>query len=204
MSDIMARAKERADAFRVRDVLVATNTGASLAAAMDAFGPDYRFFAVGNPASAHERGLVLHDGISNEVKATFEAKGVTVVLQNQSLFQRPGLSLMGASLDAVVQSAAPTGRFRAMSIVYSALQLFGDGPRVCLEIAMMAADSGHLPLDEDCISIACPSSYCDLPDAAVVLRPAKSQDMFSEQHRIKDLILCPTPNDVWFSNGPLP
>ena len=163
MTDIMTRAKERADALGVRNVVVATNSGASLSSAMDAFGPDHRFFAVGNPASAHERGLVLHDGISNETKAALEAKGVTVVLQDQSLFQHPGQSVTGASLDEVMRNAAPTGRFRALSIVYSTLQIFGDGPRVCIEIAMMAADSGLLPLDEDCIAIACPSSYCARP-----------------------------------------
>ncbi len=84
------------------------------------------------------------------------------------------------------------------------LQLFSDGPRVCLEIALMAADSGALPLDADCISIACPSSYCDLPDAALILRPARSEDMFKGQLRLKDLILRPTADDVWFSDGPLP
>ena len=83
-------------------------------------------------------------------------------------------------------------------------EFFGDGPRVCLEITLAAADSGQLPLDADCISIATPSSYCDLPDAAMVLRPVKSQDMFTSQLRVKDSLLCPTPNDVWFSNRELP
>ncbi len=91
-----------------------------------------------------------------------------------------------------------------MAIAYNVLQLFSDGPRVCLEIALMAADSGALPLDADCISIACPSSYCDLPDAALILRPARSEDMFKGQLRLKDLILRPTADDVWFSDGPLP
>jgi len=48
------------------------------------------------------------------------------------------------------------------------------------------------------------ATNCDLPDAAVILRPTKSLDMFSQQLRIKDLLLCSTSNDVWFNNGPLP
>jgi hypothetical protein len=83
-------------------------------------------------------------------------------------------------------------------------EFFGDGPRVCLEIALAAADSGRLPLDADCIAIATPSSYCDLPDAAVILRPTRAEDMFSQQLRVKDLLLCATANDVWLTNGPLP
>jgi hypothetical protein len=204
MTDVMAAAKARAEAFGVRRVLVATNTGTSLRRAMAAFGSGYEFYAVGNPASAHERGLVLHDGVSEDARQDLEADGVTVVLADRSLFQGSGLSFMGASLEEVVAGAGPGGRFNAVAIAYNVLQLFSDGPRVCLEITLMAADSGALPLDADCISIACPSSYCDLPDAAMVLRPARSEDIFKGELRIKDLLLRPTPNDVWFSDGPLP
>ena len=204
MANIMTVAKERAETFAVKNVLVATNSGASVRRAYEIFGPQYQIFAVGNPASAHERGLVLHSGISEETRRSLEQKGIKVVLQDQSLFQRPGLSFVGTSLKEVVRNVRPDGRFNAVSIAYNVLQLFSDGPRVCLEIALMAADSGELPLDADCISIACPSSYCDLPDAAVILRPAKSEDIFKGELRIKDVVLRPTPNDVWFTNSPLP
>lgn len=204
MTDIMTIAKQRAERFDVKNVLVATNSGASVRRAYETFGPQYQIFAVGNPASAYERGLVLHSGISEETQRSLEQKGIKVILQDQSLKQRPGLSFMGASLQEVVCNVSPNGRFNAISIAYNVLQLFSDGPRVCLEIALMAADSGELPLDVDCISIACPSSYCDLPDAAVILRPAKSEDIFKGELRIKDVVLSPTPNDVWFTNGPLP
>jgi uncharacterized protein len=202
-TDIMAAAKRSADAFGVRNVLVATNSGASLRSARQAFGPDYRFFAIGNPASAHARGLVLHDGVSEETRRGLEAEGVTVVLQDRSLFQTPRLSFMGATLQEVVEGAGQD-RFGAVAIAYNVLQLLSDGPRVCLEIALMAADSGELPLDEDCLAIARPSSYCDLPDAAMVLRPARSEDIFRGALRIKHVTLSPTPDDVWFSSGPLP
>jgi len=64
-----------------------------------------------------------------------------------------------------------------VGIMFNVLnEFFGDGPRVCLKITLAAADSGQLPLDADCISIATQSSYCDLPDAAVVLRPVESKE----------------------------
>ncbi|MEM2906144.1 MAG: hypothetical protein QW057_00670 [Candidatus Bathyarchaeia archaeon] len=52
----MALVKERTDKFSIRNVVVATNSGATANLAHEAFGPDYLIIAVGNSASAHERG----------------------------------------------------------------------------------------------------------------------------------------------------
>ena len=157
----MAIAKQRAELFNVKNILVATNTGTSIRAAYQVFGDDYRFFAVGNPASAHERGLVLHDGISPDTQHELEQIGITVVLVDQSMFQKKDVhSFFGVSFAEISRNCSSEGHIYAISILYNALQLWGDGPRVCLEIALMTADSGLLPLDEDCLAIACPSSYC--------------------------------------------
>lgn len=214
-TDIMARARERAAALGVTNVVVATNTGSSVLAARDAFGPGYSFFAVGNPATSHERGLCLHDGISESKKAGLERAGIHVLLVDQTLFQGKPKCDAAAEQNRIVRMAyarrfhrrdeLPAGSADLVGIMSHVLnEFFGDALRVCLEIAIAAADSGRLPLDVDCISIATPSSYCDLPDAAVVLRPVKSQDIFSMHFRVKDLLLCPTPSDVWFSNRELP
>jgi hypothetical protein len=52
---------------------------------------------------------------------------------------------MGASLEEVLRNVGPAGRINALSVAYNVLQLFSDGPRVCLVIALMAADAGVLP-----------------------------------------------------------
>jgi hypothetical protein len=132
------------------------------------------------------------------------AQGVTVVLQDRSLFQQWGQSFSRVGLEFVRREVSPGGDVNAISCLCTALQLFSDRPRVCIEIALMAADSGALLLDEDCIAIACPSSYCGLPDAGVVMRPAKSEDIFKGCLRIKEVILRPASDDVWFSDKPLP
>ena len=44
------------------DLLVAANTGASVEAALDTMGPEFKFFAVGNPPlplGADKRGLMV-------------------------------------------------------------------------------------------------------------------------------------------------
>ncbi|HUW83189.1 MAG TPA: hypothetical protein VMZ31_10370 [Phycisphaerae bacterium] len=214
-TDIMKRARERAQMFSVRNVVVATNTGASVTAAQKEFGPAYEFFAVGNPVSSHEREISLHDGISPEKKAELERRGISVVLCDQTLFQgEPKCEAALTQHKTVARAYArrfcrgdepPPRSEDLVRIMSHALnEFFGDGPRVCIEIALAAADSGQLPLDADCIAIATPSSYCDLPDAAVILRPTSSEEVFTMQFRIKDLLLCRTANDVWFSDRPLP
>jgi hypothetical protein len=214
-TDIMDRASQRAAALGVRNVVVATNTGRSILAAQKAFGAEYRLFAVGNPATSHERGLCLHDGISETKRTELEAAGIRVILDDQTLFQGEAKCDAAEDQHRTVERAysrrfhhndeLPSGSRNLHGIMFSVLnEFFGDGPRLCLEITLTAADSGRLSLDEDCISIATPSSYCDLPDAAVILRPVRSEDMFSMQLRVKDLLLRPTANDVWFSQKQLP
>ncbi|HUT36311.1 MAG TPA: hypothetical protein VNE39_22675 [Planctomycetota bacterium] len=211
--DIMPAAKARAEKLGVGNVVVATNSGASVLAAQEAFGPGYQFFAVGNPASAHDRGLCLHTGISDETRRALQAKGITVITRDQSLFQADERTDTGPSLhDAAVRAYADRfhggrlplqGGYDIVAMTGHLLaEFFGDGPKVCLEVALMAADSGQLPLDDDCMAIATPK--LGFAHAAMILRAARTQDLFSMRLRVKDLLLVPAPDDVWFSNGPLP
>jgi uncharacterized protein len=200
----MQDAREVAERFAIRHVLVATNTGRSLRRAQAAFGPGYVWYAVGNPAGAHERGLVQHCGVSEETCEELAASGVHVVLRDRSPLQCERVRYLAGSLSHIDEETRADGVCNALALLYSTLQLLSDGPRVCIEIALMAADAGILPLDEDCLAIACPSAYCDLPDAAVVMRPARSEELFQAPLRVKHIALAPTENDVWFSNGPLP
>lgn len=222
MNDIIALAKVRADLFGVRNVVVPTNSGVTAKAVHNAFGPHYTIIAVGNPSTAAERGLVYHRGISEATRMELEEMGMKVVLQDQSLFQaaaiggqpyrigsydisghclNPGWS---CSLEDVIGKASPTGPFNPVAIISNTLALFGDGPRVCIEVTLMAADLGALPLDADCIAIQRRiDGASNMPDAAMVLRPARTQDIFKGQLRIKDLVLVPGPKDHWFNDGPL-
>lgn len=86
-TDIITQAHGRAAKFGVGNVVVAANTGASVLAAREAFRPGYQFFSVGNPATPHERGLCLHDGITERKRLELEQAGIRVVLHDQTLFQ---------------------------------------------------------------------------------------------------------------------
>ena len=211
--EIFREARERAEKLRVRNVLVATNSGRSVETARDIMGPSFRYFAVGNPSASRQRGWVLHEGITPETKARLETAGITVIEQELSIFQcRPGRQ--GDQTSFQNANAAYVGRFARTFAEGEAVpnnickvmrhlfgEFLGDGPCVCIEITIMAADSGRLPLDEDCMAIATPGGYSH---SALVLHPVKSAELFSTHFRIKDLLLVPSDNDMWFNDGPIP
>jgi hypothetical protein len=212
-ADIWSLAKQRALVFRVTNILVATNSGQSVEAAQEVFGPGFHFFSVGNPPSSREKGFALHAGISDSTAQRLEQKGITVVRQDASMFQASANKAVPiASFENANQAyterfartftggeTVPNNICRVMGHVLA--EFFGDGPKVCLEITLMAADSGKLPLTEDCMAIATPYGYAH---AAVIVHPVTSRALFSTHFRVKDLLLVPGPDDIWFNDGPIP
>jgi hypothetical protein len=67
------------------------------------------------------------------------------------------------------------GTYQTDEIIAYTLRTFGEGMKVCLEIAVMAADAGLVKVGEPCIAIAGSGRGAD---TAVVLVPAHAQDFF--------------------------
>jgi hypothetical protein len=65
--------------------------------------------------------------------------------------------------------------YQSDEIVANTLRVFGQGTKVAVEIALMAADSGLISLKEDVISIGGTGRGAD---TALVLKPANVQDFF--------------------------
>lgn len=208
-TQIFSKAQQRARELNVCNVLVATNTGRSVEAAQDIMGPEFRFFAIGNPSSSRDKGLVLHCGITAEVKEKLEERGITVITREVSAFHGlPSNSTFQNANRAYVErfgrtfesdETVPSNICKVMNHVLS--EFFGDGPRVCMEIVLMAADSGQLPLADDCMAITTPHGYSH---AALVVHPVKSEEIFRTHFRVKDLLLVRSDNDIWFNDGPIP
>jgi hypothetical protein len=223
----LSQAKQRAERFGVKNVVVATLTGESVRLVREAFGPRYRLFAVGNPPSAHARGLVYHDGTDEETRHALEREGITVILRDQGPFQ--AINIGGPPYDVGGEVPAETwrgahksiedwgllghlsevinkglrGEINALWVISQTIaSLLGDGPGVCLEIVLMAADSGLLPLDQDCLAISRPRPASHAPDAALVLHPRPTPRLLAGL-RIKDVLLVPRSDDHWFSDKPL-
>ncbi|KPK49668.1 MAG: hypothetical protein AMK72_03960 [Planctomycetes bacterium SM23_25] len=211
--DIFTLAVPRAKRLGVWNILVATNTGESVRKAQQSFGPEFSFFAVGNHPSSREKGFALHSGIADATKQQLEAKGIKVIRQDASIFQASAnRKIRVASFDNAAQAyvrrfaktfqegeTVPNNICKVMGHILA--EFFGDGPKVCMEIALMAVDSGQLPLNEDCMAMATPGGYSH---AALVLHPVKTSELFSTHFRVKDLLLVPGENDIWFNDGPIP
>jgi hypothetical protein len=76
--------------------------------------------------------------------------------------------------------------YQTDEIVANTLRVFGQGTKVAIEIAMMAADSGLMPVKEDVISIGGSGSGAD---TALVLQPANVQDFFDV--KVREIICKP-------------
>ena len=90
------------------------------------------------------------------------------------------LSGVGRSISTQFGGATP------VEIVAHTLRLFGQGMKVCVEIAIMAADAGLIPTDRDVICVGGTNRGAD---TAVVLRPAHANTFFNL--RVREILCKP-------------
>lgn len=83
------------------------------------------------------------------------------------------------------------GGYSRIEVISDTLRsLFGKGFKVAIEVAIMAADSGHIPVSDDTEIIAIGGgTRWGGADVALVLRPAHSNDFFSLQ--VREIIAMP-------------
>lgn len=67
------------------------------------------------------------------------------------------------------------GTIQALELMANTLRLLGEGTKVCVEITLMAADAGLIPVDRDIIAIAGTSQGAD---TALLIKPANSARFF--------------------------
>lgn len=81
------------------------------------------------------------------------------------------------------------GGYSRIEVISDTLRaLFGKGFKVAIEVAIMAADSGHIPVSDETEIIAIGGTRWGA-DVALVLRPAHSGDFFSLQ--VREIIAMP-------------
>lgn len=76
-------------------------------------------------------------------------------------------------------------------LIARVLRLFGSGVKVCLEITVMAADAGVIPVDKDIIAIAGTRRGAD---TALLLKPAYSTNFFDMD--VKEIIAKPYSKQI--------
>jgi hypothetical protein len=171
---VMKLAAARAAALGVKSVVVATNTLATAFKALDAFqgctivaithvtgftGPDKQEFTPEDRQRFEEKGGLVQT-------AAHAFGGLQRSLAREGTYPAPGLSIG----DVIAQS----------------LRTFGQGTKVALEIATMAADAGYIRTDEDCIAIGGSGGGAD---TALVIRPNYTHKFF--QSKVREIICKP-------------
>ena len=137
--------------------------------AIDRLGPDIQTIAI-----THYTGFVHpdHQEMKDETRRTLESKGGRV-LTCQHAFGGVGRGIR-----------KKLNTYQVSEIMAYTLRMFGQGTKVAIELALMAADAGLVRTDKDVISIAGSSAGAD---TALLLKPSNSADIFNLKVRE---ILC--------------
>ncbi|MCK4364356.1 MAG: hypothetical protein KAW85_06105, partial [Candidatus Aminicenantes bacterium] len=78
------------------------------------------------------------------------------------------------------------GTYELEEIIAYTLRIFGEGTKVAVEIALMAADAGFISISEPCISVGGTGRGAD---TAILLKPAHAQNFFDL--RIMEILAKP-------------
>lgn len=152
-------AEKRAKSLGVHNIVVASTSGKTgLLAA--------RVFTSKNlVVVTHSTGFVKPDfqQLRSDLRSRIEEKGATILTCQHAL---------GGVGRAVRKKL---GTYELDEIIAFTLRMFGQGTKVAVEIALMAADSGLVSTKEPCISIGGTNEGAD---TALLLKPAHAQDFF--------------------------
>ncbi len=150
-------AAERAKELGLKEVVVATNVGDTAFLALKYF-EGFKIIAVTHHAGFKKP---FQCEMHEEERAKLESKGVTVLTTSHAL------SGAERSIRKKYQGIYP------LEIIADTLRLFGQGTKVCVEIAIMAADAGLLSGKE----IMTLGGTGKGADTAIVLSPVNQRDL---------------------------
>lgn len=167
---ILEIALMRAEELEVHNVVVASTSGKTGALAAD-------FFRSRNlVVVTHSTGFLGPDDqeLQPEFLNKIEKSGAKV-LTCQHAFGGVGRAVR-----------KKLGTYELEELIAYTLRIFGEGTKVAVEIALMAADAGLISTREPCISIGGTESGVD---TAILLRPAHTQNFFDI--RIMEILAKP-------------
>ena len=169
--DVLETVARRAGALGIQKVLVPSVSGTSALAAAEKLGSRVRVIAF-----THVTGF---DGpniqeLSPAARRRMESAGVSV-FTGQHAFGGVGRAVRNK-----------LGTYQVDELMAWTLRTFGQGTKVAVEIALMAADAGLVRTDEDVISLG---GTCQGVDTALVIRPANSYHFFDL--KVREVICKP-------------
>ena len=160
---ILAAAVRRALALGIDHLVVATNTGATGRRALDVcreLGYVGQLVVVAEHCGFAEPGVQI---MPAEVRAELEAAGARIVVGTHAL----------SSISRSYRIR--WGGMDMLETIAEAYRRVSQGFKVCIEISLMAADAGEIPVDRDVVAVAGSGGGAD---SAIVLRPANQNRFF--------------------------
>jgi hypothetical protein len=159
---------QRAQELAIRHLVVASNSGATALKFLDS---GLNIVAVTHHVGYSGPGV---DEMPPGARQGLQDKGIKVLTTTHLL----------AGVDRAIKNKF--GGIYPAELMAFTLRIFGQGPKVCVEIAGMALDAGLIPFGEDIIAVAGSGSGAD---TAVVIRPAHSNNFFDT--KVKEIICKP-------------
>ena len=169
---VLAAAKKRAKELKIRDVVVATTHGGTAIRAKEVFAdPKLNLVAVGICEGYRENGWCF----TEEEKKRLEKAGIRPLVASHALG------------DGVASSFTEKGGGKSIEeVVRDTLYRFGQGMKVCVEVTLMAADAGLIPMDREVMAIAGTSTGTD---TCIVVKPAYPRKFYELE--IREIVAKP-------------
>ena len=150
-------------------------------------------------SSTGETALKLHEKAPTKIDITMVtysagsrfSEDVKQFLENRDEIVTKGITIVRglhalSATEKAFQNKYKTGMM-PLNIVADSLRMFCHGIKVCVEIAIMAAEAGHITPGQDVVAIA--GSHRGA-DTAIVLKPAFAANMF--ETKIRALLCMPS------------
>lgn len=165
---VIAAAVQRAEELGIRYLAVASTTGDTAEQLRAAVG-DRPMTVV--CVTYHAGFKQADDAMPVERRAALRAQGIEVVIASHAL------SGVERSINNKFGTIGP------VEIIAHAYRCFGQGMKVAIEVAVMAADAASAPTTEDIIALGGSGKGCD---AAIVLKAAHQNNFFDL--RVREVI----------------
>jgi len=167
---VLELVKDYAQAEGIRDIVVASTTGETGVKASKVF----RGFNV----------VVVSHHVGFREPGVWELKKEN----RRKILENGGKILTATHALSGVERAARKkfGTIMPLELMAHTLRLFGEGTKVCVEITIMAADAGLIPVDREVIAVGGTGRGAD---TALVIKPATASRFFDLE--IREIIAKP-------------
>ena len=156
----------------IRKIVVASSTGKTALLLRDKAKPSIEVIGVTYSAGSKYREEVEE---FNRNRETMIKKGIQVVR---------GLHALSAT-ERAFENKYKSGLL-PLNIVADTLRMFSQGMKVCLEVAVMAAEAGFITPDEEVVVVGGSGKGAD---TAVIMKPAYAASMF--ETKVKAVLCMP-------------